>query len=294
MDKKRAGKSSKILPMRRIIETRSGRRQQEVKRAEDVLRSAELLNEHFSQSLGYEFGDLSVLALALTHKSCFLSAEKLIEKVSVDGTAPVVLGTDTNLLNYERLEFIGDAALDLIVAILLAREYPEASEGELSKMRSALVNTESLAELCLELGVSKYINIRSGERRMLRSSLLADVFEAVVGAMCVTSGYEPTFGFLAKVLREKIKTVQPNDPKTELQEILHRLDLGAAKYQLAKRSGPDHCPVFTYAVVIDNEEYGSGESVTKKGAQQRAAAMAIEVLQRKYVLELEKLFKQKK
>ena len=212
--------------------------------------------------LGYQFTDPSWLDRALTHRS-----------------APS-FGSHKD---YERLEFLGDAVLDLAVAHLLSDTYAEAPEGDLSKMRATLVNTNSLADLARSIQLGPVIRMGRGEAAnggSDRSSILADVFEALIGAIYRDTGYVPAFECVRRLFGERISSVVPRDPKTELQEILHAIGQEAPTYLLECVEGPEHAPVFVSVVQIRGETRGRGRGTTKKASQQAAAAEAIEFLKR--------------
>lgn len=210
--------------------------------------------------LEYQFRDRQWLERALTHRS--------IQAKGVKN-------------DYERLEFLGDAVLDLAVAELLLEAYQEAREGDLSKMRAALVNTGSLAEIARELNLSPHIRLSRGEQAAggaERASILADVVEAVVGAVFREAGYEVAKRVVQKLFHERLLHVTPTDPKTELQEALHASGSSAPEYLLECVEGPEHAPHFVSVVKIDGEIVGRGRGNTKKASQQAAAALALERL----------------
>ncbi len=220
--------------------------------------------EHYAEieaRVGYHFKDLEWLQRALTHRS-----------------AP---STQGNRNDYERLEFLGDAVLDLAVAHLLLDEHKEVKEGELSKMRAALVNTTSLANIAREAQLGRYIKLSRGELAnggADRPSILADVLEAVVGAIYREGGYEEAFACVQRLFGERITTVTPTDPKTELQEALHAAGSAAPTYLLECVEGPEHAPTFISVVEVDKQIVGRGRGPTKKASQQAAAAEALERL----------------
>lgn len=208
-------------------------------------------------SLGYIFKDRTWLERALTHRS-----------------AP----GDGSKSDYERLEFVGDAVFDLSVAHLLSEKHPEAREGDLSKMRAALVNTASLAELSKKLGINAYIRLGRGEIAaggQERPSILADVLEAVIGAIYLDGGYDVAFTSVTTLFGEQIQSVTPRDPKTELQEALHAVGSQPPVYMLECMEGPEHAPTFVSIVEVDGEIVGRGRGATKKASQQEAAAQAL-------------------
>lgn len=172
--------------------------------------------------INYTFRDYNLLHLAMTHRS--LQAEGL-------------------RMDYERLEFLGDAVLDLVVAQLLLDHHSEAKEGELSKMRAALVNTSSLAEVARELELNSFVRLSRAETLSggaNRDSTLADVLEALIGAIYKEAGFDAAFQVIKGIFIERISSVQPNDPKTELQEFLHTLEIDCPRYELEKVDGPQH------------------------------------------------------
>ncbi len=214
--------------------------------------------ENIEEKLGFQFTDRSLLSRALTHRSALGIKERA---------------------DYERLEFLGDAVLDLSVAHLLSDLHPEAREGELSKMRAALVNTQALAQVAKGLDLGPFIRLGRGELSsggFERPSILADVMEAVIGAVYRDSSYEQALKLIERIFGETLKQVTPFDPKTELQEVLHAAGSEPPNYLLELVEGPEHAPTFVTVVVIDGEIAGRGRGPTKKAAQQLAAAEALE------------------
>lgn len=212
------------------------------------------------QRLSYHFQDRDALVRALTHRSLHAkSGEK----------------------DYERLEFLGDAVLDLAVAHMLLEAHPTAREGELSKMRAALVNTASLAAIAREIELNNYIRLSRGEVAnggASRPSILADVVEALIGAVYREAGFEQALRCVEQLFGNRIATVSPRDPKTELQEALHALGKPPPVYLLEYVEGPEHAPVFVSVVEIEGTPRGRGRGATKKASQQSAAAEALEAL----------------
>ncbi|MCB0345502.1 MAG: ribonuclease III [Bdellovibrionales bacterium] len=207
--------------------------------------------------IGYEFSKQELFERALTHRS--------------------VLGFQERS-DYERLEFIGDAVLDLSVAHLLSDLHPNAREGDLSKMRAALVNTSSLAEIARELEVGPFIRLGRGELASGgadRPSILADVMEAIIGAIYWDSSYESALGIIESIFGQRLEVVTPSDPKTELQEALHAAGSEPPNYLVELVEGPEHAPTFVTVVVVDGEVAGRGRGATKKAAQQEAASVAL-------------------
>lgn len=176
--------------------------------------------------------------------------------------------------HYERYEFLGDAVIDLVVAKLLIDAYPNSSEGELSKMRATLVSSSGLGQAGKELGLDRFIRAK----QELNQNLLADVVEALCGAIFLDSGFEDAFKFGELLFKERVKTVSPRDPKTELQELLHQLNKEPPVYELESTEGPDHAPTFSSAVIIGGQILGRGQGESKKLSQARAAEEALKIL----------------
>ncbi len=212
------------------------------------------------EAVSYHFKDIAWLQRALTHRSA---------------------QHDGGQSDYERLEFLGDAVFDLAVAHLLSDRYPEAREGELSKMRAALVNTMSLAKIASAIGLGPFIRLGRGELSSggsERPSILADVLEALIGAIYRDSGFDVAFGCVKFLFGAEIEQVTPRDPKTELQEALHAVGSEAPLYMLECVEGPEHAPTFVSVVEVDGEIVGRGRGPTKKASQQLAASEALEKL----------------
>lgn len=212
------------------------------------------------EALGYQFKDKAILERALTHRS---------------------MPTVNDLEDYERYEFLGDAVIDLAVADLLLKAHQKAKEGELSKMRAALVNTASLASVADQINLSPFIRLSRGELAQggaTKPSILADVFEAVIGALYKESGFDVAKESLIKVYGSRITTVKPRDPKTELQETLHIKNMDAPEYVLESIEGPEHAPTFISLVKINDKIFGRGSGTSKKASQQDAAEQALKVL----------------
>lgn len=210
--------------------------------------------------IGYSFNDKTLIQRALTHRSALRGKDKA---------------------DYERLEFLGDAVFGLSVAHLLSDVHPDATEGKLSKMRAALVNTQALADLARKLEIGMHIRLGRGEMSsggQDRPSILADVIEALFGAMYRDSSYETAMSRIGELLQEEIRTVTTHDPKTDLQEILHAEGSSAPEYLVELVEGPVHAPTFIIVVSVDNEIVGRGKGPTKKSAQQQAAAEVIKRL----------------
>ena len=211
--------------------------------------------------LGYRFGDRALLRLALTHRSYAFEAG----------------GLPTN----ERLEFLGDAVLGLVVTDLIYRGYPDEAEGRLAKLRAAAVNTSALAQVGRGLGLGSAVLLGRGEEQSGgrdKDSILADTLEAVIGAIYLDQGLAVAqrlvsawFADLVVSLSDRPEAV---DAKTALQELLAGAGRRLPSYRLSEE-GPDHAKQFAAVVYVDEVAYGHGEGRTKKEAEQGAAAEAV-------------------
>ena len=220
--------------------------------------------------LGYRFRRPELLAAALTHSS--------YAHEQADGDpAP---GHDAH---YERLEFLGDAVLGLVTAGWLFSENPELPEGELSKLKGHLVSRPVLARHAQELGLGDELRLGVGEERSggrRKASLLADVWEAVLGAVYVDGGLEPAAALIRPVLAAALerRSAAAADAKTRLQETLQGRGLPLPEYRVLDSIGPDHAKRFVIECRIGGEARGRGEGRSKKAAEQAAAAAALEAL----------------
>jgi len=216
------------------------------------------------QRLGYRFNDIGWLDKAFTHKS-YIHQTNTVQKVS-----------------NEVLEFLGDAVLTLVVSHLLLQEFPEADEGILSKKRADLVKQSSLALLSRELGLEGQLllgksEILNGGR--MKTSILANAYEALVGAIYMDSGFDRIFGILQNHLKPYLESQTSllfDDYKSLLQEHSQRIYGVSPQYQVVSESGPDHDKRFQASVAIRGEVKGVGWGKSKKEAQQDAAKEALE------------------
>lgn len=190
----------------------------------------------------------------------------------------------------ERLEFLGDAVLELAVSQYLYKNYPKMSEGELTKLRAAIVCEPSLYQFAKELTFHEVILLGKGEELTggrHRPSLLADVFEAFVGALYLDQGFDQVVRFLENYIFPKIKKgafSHTMDFKSQLQEIVQSKNLGLIEYKIVNEIGPAHNRYFVSAVYIDGKKVGQGEGKSKKEAEQEAAEKAIFYLEKKQSL----------
>ncbi len=185
----------------------------------------------------------------------------------------------------ERLEFLGDSVLGLVVTEHLFVSYPDLSEGQLAKLRAAVVNSRALAEVARELDLGSLVRLGRGEEATGgrdKSSILADTMEAVIGAVFLQHGIDAARGFVHHLFDPLMADVATRgaglDWKTSLQEIASLAGLGVPVYEVAE-SGPDHAKTFEATVAIDHHRYGPGSGRNKKEAEQNAAAIAFAALQ---------------
>lgn len=216
------------------------------------------------QTLGVTFRDRSLLFRALVHKS-YLNENPA-----------------TQLASNERFEFLGDAVLDLLAAEFLLERYPEKGEGELTLLRSALVRTETLAGFAGRLDLGRYLVMGRGEENeggRRRPAILADAFEAVLGAIYLDAGIAAARDFLRPLLEQEMATLKgeaPLDYKSALQiEVQGRRGI-TPTYRTVASWGPDHAPSFQVQVWAGEELLGVGEGASKQLAQQEAARAALQ------------------
>ena len=181
--------------------------------------------------------------------------------------------------HYERLEFLGDAVLDLAIADLLMRRFPEAKEGALSKERASIVNGRTLAVKANEIGLGDALRLGKGEEKSGgrdKISILAAAFEAVIGAIYTDGGLEPAQRVVERLFADDIGgPAAERDYKTELQEIAYRQFRAQPVYELVAARGPDHAKRFTTRIRIAGRELGVGEGGSKKQSEQAAARAAL-------------------
>jgi ribonuclease-3 len=182
----------------------------------------------------------------------------------------------------ERLEFLGDAVLELAVTDFLFSKYPEKDEGDLTNLRAALVNTVSLAAAAQRLGMSDYLLLSKGEAKdtgRARDVILADAFEAVIGAIYRDSGYAPAESFIARNLYNKVEDVIATrayqDAKSRFQELAQEKKGITPAYRTLSETGPDHDKQFSVGVFLGEKEAARGEGKSKQEAEQAAAQAAL-------------------
>jgi ribonuclease III len=215
--------------------------------------------------LGYAFLDRKRLESALTHKSY------------------VNENPGWGRQDNERLEFLGDAVLDLVVGHLLMEAQPERNEGELSKTRAAIVNEQGLAEVASELALGEWLFLGRGEEQSggrRKPSVLADACEAMVAAVYLDGGFDAAFQVVKHLFGSRVARAPEagaTDFKTRLQERAARRKV-QVRYAVVQERGPDHDKTFEIAATIGDREYARGTGKTKKEAEQRAAEMALRAM----------------
>lgn len=184
--------------------------------------------------------------------------------------------------NYERLEFLGDSVLGLVVVDALYRRFPDEAEGNLSRAKASLVSAPELARVARRFGVDEHIRLSgspAGLSRRGRDSILADVFEALIGAMYLDRGFDATREWLMELFDDAFEGLDPSakfaDYKSELQERTQGLLQERPRYVVAQKSGPSHKPIFEARAVLLTLELGVGEGPSKKIAEQNAASIAL-------------------
>lgn len=216
--------------------------------------------------IDYQFDDADYLEQAMTHKSFANENPDL---------------WDCN----ERLEFLGDAVLELIVSEMLYQARTGYSEGKLTRVRAAIVNEKGLALLARSIDLGHWLKLGKGEQATGgadKDSLLANAFEALLGAVFLDGGYDRVARMAGRLIRRVLKTLDleelDQDFKTRLQEESQMLFREKPKYRIISEEGPDHDKLFRVEVTIDNRSYGIGEAGNKKEAEQRAACQALDKL----------------
>ncbi len=211
------------------------------------------------ERLGHAFQDRKLLETALTHPS---------------------FGGDHHVPHYQRLEFLGDAVLELAVSRYLYFELPEVDEGKLTRIRAALVREESLNRAARRIGLGEFIRLSVGEERSggrEKPSILSDVMEAVLAAVYLDAGFDEAVRIIDMVLGEELRPEVLKDhldAKSRLQELMQR-DGRMPSYDYLSMEGPPHAPVFSYRVMDGEQELGRGSGTSKQNAQQAAARDAL-------------------
>ena len=217
--------------------------------------------DDLQNSIEYSFNDEKLLVTALTHKSYVVNAPEFGD------------------VNNERLEYLGDAVLELVTSDFLFKNYKQMSEGEMTKLRASLVCEPALAIDAREIDLQDFIFLGKGEENTggrNRDSIVSDAFEALIGAIYLDGGMEEATKFICSFVLNDIEHKQKfYDSKTTLQEMVDATNLGNIHYEIVKESGPDHNKVFDAVVKLNDEVIGSGTGQTKKHAEQNAAVDAL-------------------
>lgn len=220
----------------------------------------------FAQRLGLIFADHRLLYRALTHRSYLNEHPEALE-------------------DNERLEFLGDAVLDFLVGAWLYNHYPEKSEGDLTRLRSALVRTEQLAEFAKQIDLGPVIRLGRGEAEAggrLRLTLLCSTFEALIGALFIESGISGVCDFVEPMLSSAVQRIISArieyDPKSRFQEWAQSQGYGAPVYRTITARGPDHAKTFDVVVLINDRVYGRGQGHSKQAAAKAAARVSLKSL----------------
>jgi len=219
------------------------------------------------KNIGIEFTKKELLETSVTHRS-YLNEHREVSK------------------HNERLEFLGDAVLELIVSEFLFNEFPERAEGELTSFRSALVRTDSLAESAKSLRLGEYLQLSRGEEDSggrEKDYLLANAFEALLGAIYLDKGYEEAKTFIYKTLIPKLGDIVEFrldiDNKTRIQELAQSEYKETPIYEVINEEGPDHDKIFTVVVKINDKIIGEGTGSSKQKAEERAAEVGIKYIE---------------
>ena len=218
----------------------------------------------FEKKLGLDFKDKNLLTQAFVHRSYLNENPEL--------------GLNQN----ERLEFLGDAVLELVITEHLYKDYPQKAEGELTNWRAALVNAKMLTSVAEELGFNDFLLLSRGETKELgkaRQYILANTFEALIGAIYLDLGYGPADTFIVKYLLKKLPDILENksykDAKSQFQEEAQEKAGVTPVYKVLKEWGPDHKKKFTVGVFLHNKSVAEGEGFSKQEAEEEAAKSAL-------------------
>lgn len=219
--------------------------------------------DELQRKLGVNLTNLGLLELALTHRS---------------------IGSE----NYERLEFLGDSVLSVVISETLFNKFTEIDEGVLSRLRASLVKKESLAKVSRELGLGDYIQLGGGELKsggFERDSILSDVLESIIGAIYLDAGFDEVKSVISQLFADSIAKLDPNatikDAKSRLQEMLQKQKLDIPSYEIVEVIGEPHCQKFVVECTIQNSELTfRGEGSSRRNAEQQAAKLALTSLQK--------------
>ena len=219
--------------------------------------------DKFCELTGYQFRRQDLLEQALTHRSYSRSK------------------------NNERLEFLGDSILNLIISNHIYLRFTDADEGDLSRIRASLVKEESLAQIAMDIGLGDHVRLGGGELKsggFRRASILSDALEALIAAIYLDSDYAQTEATVLRLYQAQLQSVDENanlrDPKTQLQEYLQARKMNLPRYQVEKTSGKSHNQVFTVSCnITDLELQSKGKGSSRKKAEQQAAKKILDKLE---------------
>ncbi len=223
------------------------------------------MHTQFADQLGHVFKDIKLLQQALTHRSFYFE------------------NRSTSPGHNERLEFLGDTVLDLVLSETLMKAFPQVDEGTLSKWRASLVNENTLAEIAADLELGQYVYLGRSEeaqRELMRPRLLASAFEAVLAALYLDAGLEKTRTWIDKAFSSRIEALDTEneyaaDFKTRLQEITQKRFRSVPDYRMLSADGPEHAKTFVYEVYVNDKRLGQGSGPSRKAAEQEAASNAL-------------------
>lgn len=220
------------------------------------------------QRIGYHFKNIAHLQLAMIHKS-YANEQQLDEHCG-----------------NERLEFLGDAVIELVISHILMQQSLDSSEGHLSKMRASIVNTDSLAAISRTYGLNSCLRLSRGEEENQgrdKKTILANAYEALAAAVYYDGGYEAVFRMIQDHFKPRIDEAArqgySRDYKSRLQELVQKLYNATPLYSIVSEQGPDHKKTFEAHVIINEQSYGTGHGGNKKTAEQQAARQALQQLE---------------
>jgi ribonuclease III len=232
----------------------------------DPLRPDDATLAALAKGIGHAFARPELAAEALTHRSA-LDRQPALKAALPNGN--------------ERLEFLGDRVLSLAMADLLLRLFPQEKEGSLARRHNALVSAGTLAEVAEAIGLGRHVVLGASEKgNGVKPAILADAFEALLGAIFLDAGFAVAAGVVERLFGERLaaQRTAPRDPKTELQEWAQARRLPLPKYREVGREGPVHAPVFVVDVIVKGQDPAQGRGGSKREAERFAAAMLLERL----------------
>jgi ribonuclease III len=219
-----------------------------------IITRKNMILDLLEKKIDYDFNNKSLLQLALTHRS-------------------------SSNENFERLEFLGDAIIGAIVSAKLYELHPEVSEGQLTKMRAATINRESLASMARMLELDTFIRIDDHSDHLRQNTkVLCNIFESVIGAVFLDSDFNTTTHVFLSLFAKELAEIEIHDPKTELQEFLQKTGQERPEYILEKTEGPSNEQTFYSAVLLGDKVVAHGQGKTKKLSEQSAALQALELI----------------